>query len=65
LPYCVRDAAHPVLSQHPLNGTQYFVMDAIGFGQGGNDEESSLPAFAGSKLRGTRHGGVFDSLTFP
>jgi len=41
LPCCARDAAHPVLSQHPLNGTQYFVMNAIGFGQGVNDEESA------------------------
>jgi len=41
LPCDVRDAAHPVLSQHPLNGAQHFGKDAIGFGQGGNFEEGS------------------------
>jgi methylmalonyl-CoA mutase cobalamin-binding subunit len=34
IPCCVRDAAHPVLSQQIINGCRTHGGDAIGFGQG-------------------------------
>jgi len=59
IPCCVRDAASPVLSQHPKNGIAPARNDAIGFGQGRMTANNPTLHFAGSKLRSTRHGGDF------
>jgi hypothetical protein len=59
IPCCARDAASPVLSQHPTNGTAPDRIDAIGFGQGKFLACSPTLLFAGSKLSNTRHGGDF------
>jgi 20S proteasome alpha/beta subunit len=43
-----RDATHPVLGQHPLNGSQSYDMNAIGFGQGGIAGSGPALLLAGS-----------------
>jgi len=58
LPCCVRDEATLVLSQHLQKGSFTQQGNAIGFGQG-EALWQDPPASAGSKLRFTRHGGVF------